>query len=165
MKIFDTSSIVCLFREAECPEAFEICKKHGYELGVTRQVYEELKENPETFDLFQSYNDFIIIDDINKDCVSRFANQYPWMHVGEISVICAGMNKKNNGHKYHCIIDETARTLKDEYNLKINGTIGLLIWQKKQLKEWTNSECEKIYHKIKESSFWIKDDILRGLLK
>ncbi|WP_321429860.1 hypothetical protein [uncultured Methanolobus sp.] len=165
MKIFDTSSIVCLFREARCPEAFDICKKHGYELGITKQVYEELKDNPETFSLFQSHNGFVIIEDIHEDCISKLANRYPWMHAGELSVVCAGINKKNNGHKYHCIIDEKARSLKDVYGLKINGTIGMLMWQKNQINELTSSECEKIYYKIKESPFWIKDEILRGLLK
>ncbi|RSD34379.1 MAG: hypothetical protein CI953_910 [Methanohalophilus sp.] len=165
MKIFDASSVICLLREAECPESFEICKKHGYELGITKQVYEELKNNPETFDLFQSYGNFIIIDDVQEECILKLANRYPWMHNGEISVVCAGINKKNNGHRYHCIIDERARTLKDAFNLKINGTIGMLMWQRTQLQELTNSECEKLYHKIKESPFRIKDEILRGLLR
>ncbi len=96
MKIFDTSSIVCLLREAECPEAFEICKKYGYELGITKQVYEELKENPETFDLFQSHTNFVILDDVHENCLSKISDRYPWMHKGELSVVCAGINKKNN---------------------------------------------------------------------
>ena len=69
MKIFDASSIVCLLREANFPKAFEICKKHGYDLFVTKQVYEELEKNPETFKLFKACKGFSVIDDVDEQCL------------------------------------------------------------------------------------------------
>ncbi|MDD4455803.1 MAG: hypothetical protein PHI67_10915 [Candidatus Methanomethylophilaceae archaeon] len=45
MKIFDTSSIVCIFREVQYPRILDVCKGLGYRLSITPQVYEEIKEN------------------------------------------------------------------------------------------------------------------------
>jgi predicted nucleic acid-binding protein len=165
VKIFDASSIVCLLREANFPKAFEICKKHGYDLSVTKQVYEELEKNPETFKLFKSCKGFSVIDNIDEQCLSRIANRYPWLHEGEISVLCAGIDKEQSGESYHCIIDERARQLKSKYGIKVNGTIGLLLWQKEKLNELTSVDCNEIYNCIKCSSFWIKEDILKELLR
>lgn len=165
MKIFDASSIVCLLREANFPKAFEICKKHGYDLFVTKQVYEELEKNPETFKLFKAFQGFSVIDNVDKQCLSRIANRYPWLHEGEISVLCAGIEKSQSGDSYRCIIDERARQLKSEYGIKVNGTIGLLLWQKEQLNELTSTDCHEIYNRIKCSSFWIKEEILKELLR
>ena len=85
-------------------------------------------------------------------------------HNGEISVLCSGVSKKKQNEHYHCVIDERARKLKDILNIKINGTIGLIIWQKK-LFELTGTECNLIYDKFRNSSFWVKDNILQELLK
>jgi predicted nucleic acid-binding protein len=165
MKIFDTSSIVCLLREANFPKAFEICKKHGYDLSVTKQVYEELRKNPETFNLFKACEGFSVIDNIDEQYISSISRRYPWLHDGEISVLCAGIEKERSGDHYRCIIDERARQLKSKYGIKVNGTIGLLLWQKEKLHELTCVECKEIYNSIKCSSFWIKEDILKGLLR
>ena len=165
MKIFDTSSIICLLREANCSKTLNICKKHGYQLAVTKQVYEELMYNPESLKLFQSFDGFSVIDEHDPDCFSKFEKRYPWLHKGEISVLCTGISRKQNNRNYHCVIDEKARNLKDEYELKVNGTIGLLLWQKNQLKELTSSDCTELYDTIKKSSFWISEDILQELLQ
>ena len=165
MKIFDASSIVCLLREANFPKALEICKKHGYNLSVTKQVYEELKKNPETFKLFNACEGFSVIDNVDEQCISRISRRHPWLHDGEISVLCAGIEKERVGDSYHCIIDERAKKLNSECSIKVNGTLGLLLWQKEKLNELTSAECKEIYSNIKCSSFWIKEDILKELLR
>jgi predicted nucleic acid-binding protein len=165
MKIFDASSIVCLLREANFPKAFEICKKHGYDLFVTKQVYEELEKNPETFRLFKACKGFSVMDDVDEQCLSKISKRYPWLHEGEISVLCAGIDKEQSGSNYRCIIDERARQLKSKYGIKVNGTIGLLLWQKEKLNELTSADCNEIYNSIKCSSFWIKEDVLKELLR
>jgi predicted nucleic acid-binding protein len=165
VKIFDASSIVFLLREADFPKAFEICTKHRYNLSVTKQVYEELRKNPETFNLFKALESFLVIYNVDEQCISRISKRYPWLHEGEISVLCAGIEKEQSGDSYRCIIDERARNLKSEYGIKVNGTIGLLLWQKEKLNELTSVDCNEIYNCIKCSSFWIKEDILKELLR
>ena len=62
MKIFDTSSIVCIFREIEYPKILDICDDLGYRLSITSQVYEEITENPETLRCLEKYGGVEIIE-------------------------------------------------------------------------------------------------------
>jgi predicted nucleic acid-binding protein len=165
VKIFDISSIICLLREADFPKAFEICKKYGYDLAVTRQVYEELEKNPETFNLFGHVEGFSVIYDVNERCLSRISKRYPWLHEGEISVLCAGVGKQLSGESYHCIINENPGQLSSRLGIKVDGTADLLLWQKEQLNELTDADCKKISSNIKNSPFWIKENILKELLR
>ena len=72
MKIFDASSILfACFEKLNFPKAFEICKKHGYDLSVTKQVYEELEKNPETFKLFKACKGFLVIDNVDEQCIIK----------------------------------------------------------------------------------------------
>lgn len=130
MKIFDASSIIYLLRGAYFPGAFEIYKKRGYDLAVTKQVYEELEKNPETFNLLNSCKDFLVIDNVDEQCISRISKRYPWLHEGEISVLCACIDKEQSGESYNCIVNEKAGQLNSRYGIKANGAIGLLLWQK-----------------------------------
>lgn len=130
MIIFDASSIIYLLREAYFPRAFEISKKHGYDLAITEQVYDELEKNPETFNLLNSCKDFLVIHNVDKQCISRISKRYPWLHEGEISVLCACMGKEKSGENYKCIISEIAEQLSSRFGIKANGTIDLLLGQR-----------------------------------
>jgi len=164
MKIFDTSSIVCLLREIRFPKALDTCTGCGYHLTTTQQVYDEIQENPETFQEFIRYGKFSVIPVNDEPCFEKLSKRYPWLHDGEISVLCLGMQKERQHARYICIIDERARTLKDKLHIRIHGTIGLLLWQKDR-GELSKSECHVLYKRLKESSFRITEDILAGLIR
>ena len=66
MKIFDTSSIICILREIRFPKALDTCIKRSYRLTTTRQVYDEIQKNPETFQAFTNYGKFTVIP-VNED--------------------------------------------------------------------------------------------------
>ena len=124
MKIFDASSIIYLLREAYFPGAFEIHKKRGYELAVTKQVYEELEKNPETFNLLNSCKDFLVIDNVDEQCISRISKRYPWLHEGEISVLCACIEKEQSGESYNCIVNEKLRkAVKEEKTISVRFSV------------------------------------------
>lgn len=164
MKIFDTSSIVCIFREIKYPKIFEICKKCGYQLCITPQVYDEIAKNPETLHHLKTYGEIAVVDSVDAECYTKLSKRYPWLHKGELSVLCAGVGKNRRDERYYCIIDEKARTLRDKLNLRVTGTVGLIIWQK-ALHTLTHDECQEIYNRFLGSSFRIKEYILQGLLK
>ncbi len=164
MKIFDTSSIICILREIQFPKALDICIKHGYWLATTQQVFKEIKRNPDTFREFTAYGKFAVIPVNNDSCFSKLSKRYPWLHDGEISVLCLGMQKEEEHARYVCIIDERARTLKNKLQIRIHGTVGLLLWQKYR-KDLSLSECHNLYKRLNESSFRITEDILAGLIR
>jgi predicted nucleic acid-binding protein len=159
MKIFDTSSVIFFLREIVFPKALDTCTERGYRLTTTQQVYAEIQKNPETFRAFTSYGKLSVIPVNDKPCFEKLAKRYPWLHDGEISVLCLGLQKKREHSRYICIIDERARTLKDRLNLRIHGSIGLLLWQK-ECRDLSGDECHDLYKRVKESSFRITEEIL-----
>ena len=164
MKIFDTSSIVCIFREIRFPKALDICTKRGYKITTPQQVYHEITKNPDTLREFAAYGKFTIIPVNDDTCFQKLSKRYPWLHDGEISVLCLGLQKQREHARYICIIDERARTLKDKLQIHIHGTVGLLLWQKDR-KELSSDQCHDLYKRFIESSFRIKEEILQGLIR
>jgi len=164
MKIFDTSSIICILREIRFPKALDSCIKQGYQLATTQQVFDELKRNPDSYREFTAYGKFAVIP-VNEDPGFRkLSKRYPWLHDGEISVLCLGIQQQRVHARYICIIDERARTLKDKLQIRIHGTVGLLLWQKDH-NELSDAECHDLYNRFIESSFRITKEILTGLIR
>ncbi len=164
MKIFDTSSIVCIFREVEYPGILDVCKDLGYRLSVTPQVYEEIKDNPETLRRLETYGNVEIVDDGDAECCKNLAKRYPWLHKGELSVLCAGVAREQGKQRYYCVIDERARNLRGNLKIRVTGTVGLILWEKEML-ALTAGECRELYNRFLQSSFWVKEEVLQGLLK
>jgi len=164
MKLFDTSSIICLLRDAGFPKALDTCIRRGYGVATTRQVYEEIQKNSDTSVAFKTYGKFSVIDVDDDPCFTRLSKRYPWLHVGEISILCLSLQKEQRHERYIAIIDERARNLKGTLHIRIHGTIGLLLWQKDR-GELSTGECHDLYKKIGESSFRIPEDILAGLIR
>ncbi len=164
MKIFDTSSIICIFREIKFPKALDTCMKRGYELTTTQQVYDEIKRNPDTFREFATYGKFSVMPVKDDPCFNKLSKRYPWLHSGEISVLCLGLQKQREHARYYRIIDERARTLKDKLQIRIHGTVGMLLWQKDR-KDLSSGECHDLYKRFIASSFRITDEILAGLIR
>lgn len=164
MKIFDTSSIVCIFREVQYPKILDACKDLGYRLSITPQVYEEIMENPETFQHLEAYGNVEIVPDGDTECYKKLAKRYPWLHKGELSVLCAGVAKEQDNQRYYCVIDERARNLRENLKIRVTGTVGLILWEKEVL-ALTGGECRELYNRFLQSSFWIKKEVLQGLLK
>jgi predicted nucleic acid-binding protein len=164
MKILDTSSIICLLREIRFPKVLDICISRGYRLTTTQQVYDEIQRNPETFREFTAYGKFSVIRVNDEPCFTKLCRRYPWLHDGEISILCLGLQKEHQHARYICIIDERARNLKDKLHIRIHGTIGLLLWQKDR-GVLSTSECHDLYKRLRESSFRINEDILAELIR
>jgi predicted nucleic acid-binding protein len=127
-------------------------------------VYEEITENPETLRCLEAYGGVEIIDDGDTECYERLARRYPWLHKGEISVICAGGAEKRDKKRYYCIIDERARNLRDRLQIRVTGTIGLILWERGRL-ALTGEECHDLYNRFLQSSFHIKKEVLQELLR
>jgi predicted nucleic acid-binding protein len=54
--------------------------------------------------------------------------------------------------------------LKDKLQIRIHGTVGLLLWQKDR-REISRDECHDLYKRFIESSFRIKEEILAELIQ
>lgn len=167
LKLLDTSSIVMVLEEIESPEIFDHCINRGHTLSVTRTVFDELSENKESFEKFKEYGKISVLQD---DCqqsgktYEHLKNRYPSLHDGEISVLYHASKMSHDGISHYCIVDDkAARKRKEELKIQLTGTIGLLLWGK-TTGCFSKDECKSIYQKIINSGFWIRSDILEGLL-
>jgi predicted nucleic acid-binding protein len=169
MKIFDASSVICILQDIRSPKILEICKKNGYSIAISSIVFDEIKKNRKTFEIFKKYNSFEILNDFDQSEYERMLNRYPGLHEGEISVICCALRRMRNGDRHYCIIDETAarNVVQSDGScrgLKLTGTVGLILWEKNKT-DLSKLECKDIYESFTKSGFWIKKSILEELLK
>ena len=69
MKIFDTSSLISIFREARYPKILANCTDRGYKLVIPETVHNELTNNEETYAIFNDYKDLFEIKNVNQRCL------------------------------------------------------------------------------------------------
>jgi predicted nucleic acid-binding protein len=165
MKIFDTSSVVWIFQDLKCPRILDICIKNGYKISITKVVEEELRKHKEVFEKYTLYGLFSVIQNTDKQRFQRLKKRYLKLHDGELDVLCCGQTKQDNNERYHCITDDNdARKLKDRLNMQINGTLGLVLWQK-NLSELTKAECMALYNRFQNAPRAPPEDALKELLE
>ncbi|NLX38123.1 MAG: hypothetical protein GXY73_01215 [Methanothrix sp.] len=169
MKIFDTSSVICILSEICSPKILDICIKNGYSIAIPSPVFEEIKKNKKTYSMLQNCNPFVILNDFDKVEYEKLLRRHPELHEGEVSVICCALHRMRNGDRHYCIIDETAarKFVGSDgscSSLKLTGTVGLIYWEKDRL-DLSKQECKDIYNSFENSGFWIKQSIIGGLLK
>lgn len=165
IKIFDTSTIVCIFQEAKYPKIIENCLKKDYKLIIPTQVYDELKVNTNTFSHFKKYKDNFIILDTCNEYFEHLSRRYPRLHKGEIGVLAIGIEFDKLSNSYICFLDEgLARIVGAQLNLRTSGVVGLSLWEKEN-GDISEPECKLIYDNISKSSFYIKKEILARLIK
>lgn len=165
MKIFDTSSVICILKEIDNVKILDQCLLNNYKISITEDVHCELQKEAETYNRFKKYGKFEVLNNVSKECCNKLQNRYPMLHIGEISVLCHSIEVNNQGVKNHCIIDENeARKLQDILPVTITGTIGLIKWHKKNGR-LSQEECIEIHRRISDSGFRIAPKILNELLQ
>lgn len=165
IKIFDTSTLICIFQEAKFPKLIDNCKERNYKIVIPSFVYEEIKVNGNTYSDFKNYDDYIKVEECSNDVFDKLIRRYPRLHRGEISVICLGLKYKSNNKKYICFLDDSyARDISKKILLNTVGVVGLGLWEKKN-GDISKQECRMIYNNINKSYFRIKKEILDELIK
>lgn len=164
MKIFDTSSIICLLKEIDEPNVLDICETLGHDIYITANVHDELMKNTLTYKKFQEFRKIKVLPKDDADCIDKLMNRYRWMHNGEASVICAGQKLKKNGVPVYCILDEKARKVSRDKGLSTTGTIGLLLWEYEKNK-LNGDDLKRIKDEIQKSPFRITGQLLNLLDK
>ncbi|MGN1186349.1 MAG: DUF3368 domain-containing protein [Methanobrevibacter wolinii] len=165
MKLMDTSSIILFLEYIPEYEFIITFSKTGEMMIITPQVETEYncKKNPlinNNYNLDKLLNNEIII---KKDCEIHkiFKNRYFYLGEGEKSIISLALEFKKQSKECYCVLDDNkARKVAIKLNLKVKGSIGLLLLLKeKGLIKNTNELVEKIH----KSSFRISKKILEEL--
>ena len=165
IKIFDTSTLICIFQEAKFPKLIDNCKSKGYRIVISTHVFEELKANKNTYSDFKKYEKYIEIKQCSENDFDNLMRRYPRLHKGEVSVICLGLEFKSNKNKFLCFLDDSyARNISKKLLLNTAGVIALALWEKNN-GYICAQECKIIHDNISKSFFRIKKEILDELIK
>lgn len=165
IKIFDTSTIVCIFQEAQYPKIFDNCIKRKYQLVIPDYVFDEIKENINTYSSFKKYQSYFMIKSSNENYFNFLVTRYPRLHKGEIGVISLGLEYNRTNNRFVCLLDDNyARDISKKLHLRTAGIIGFALWEKEN-GDICYSDCETIHKNISQSKFRLSNDILDRLIK
>lgn len=166
MKLMDTSSIILFLEYIQEYEFIFTFSNTGEIMIITPQVKNEYnyKKNPSIKN--NNYNLDKLLDNeiiLKKDCEIHdlFSKRYFYLGEGEKSIISLALEFKEQSRECYCVLDDKkARDVAINLNLKVKGSIGLLLLLKeKGLIENTNELVEK----IRKSPFRISNKILERL--
>jgi predicted nucleic acid-binding protein len=165
LKIFDSSSIILFFKEANKPLFLYRWILSGYSLKIPQEVFNEIQHEALTISSFQKQNSgqISIIEPFPLENKERLQNLYPNLGPGEIETIALGIKYQTEKKRYYCILDDSnARKAAKFEKIIFTGSIGLLIrmYQKNLM---SKDELKEMYLLIKNSKFRIDEKTL-GLL-
>ncbi|MCK4487655.1 MAG: DUF3368 domain-containing protein [Desulfobacterales bacterium] len=99
----------------------------------------------------------IIIQPISNTILAK--QMVPFLHQGEAEAICLGLEKKA---KLCLIDDKDARTIAELNNLRVTGTLGILL---KAKKTGSISSVKQLIDRLRaEHHFWIRQDMYQKVL-
>lgn len=109
--------------------------KRNYQIVITEQVYGELQNNSETKKIVNpeiKKGKIKVKNTVTKNECDAFKNRYPFLGMGEISIIQTAIKLNQQGGRYYAVLDDgRARKVATKLGVKLTGTYGLL----KSLKE------------------------------
>lgn len=166
MKIFDNSALILFLEYIEEEKCLHLLSESGEHLIVPESVYHEFDHRDFDGKLDESIEESILkkFEGMSESIEQRIKNRFPVLHDGEINVLTWGMQLKKENKNFWCVLDESnGRKAAKKLNLPVKGSIGLLkILKDKNL--ISKSQLEIICDKIKDSPFFIKEELLRELL-
>jgi predicted nucleic acid-binding protein len=135
MKIADSSCLVCVFEEINRPYILLDWIRRGYQIILTEEVYNELKENEKTISKVQPEivkGNIRVQSIITQEELNNFRVRYPILGKGESSVILTALKLNDQKRRYYAVLDDDkARKVAAKLGVNLTGTYGLL----KKLKE------------------------------
>lgn len=171
MKLLDSSVIILFLDDVDGEEYLRQLSEIGENLIVLDSVYNEVVNNEQPDSTIKSKIEALIsrgilgkIESLNGEKEDLIRRRYPTLGAGEINVLAYGENLHHQNINFWCVIDEKIgrRTAKN-MGLPLTGSIGLIKILKKK-KKLNKNKLKDIMAKIKESPFWIDEEILGGLL-
>ena len=129
--------------------------KRGYQIVLTQEVYEELKDNENTIKKVNpeiKKGNIKIQSIIPEKELNDFKLRYPILGTGESSVILTALKLNKQNRRYYIVLDDgNARKVAANLGVKITGTYGLLkaLKEKGYLNEEQFDQCKQDMKKSK----------------
>ena len=169
MNFLDTTVVILFTDYINHVSCIDHLYSMGKNLSISKIVHEEYYNGNTLWlnnDFLKQYihdEKIIIIEKDLTETIERLKRRYPNLHEGELSVIALGILCQKHATDYVCVIDEKiARKVAKQLKLNLTGSIGL-ISQIKNKNNWSENYLESVIRDIKNSPFFISDEVLEAL--
>lgn len=155
MKLADSSCMVCIFAEINKPFILMDWVKRGYQIIITEQVYKELQNNEKTHKIVSpeiKKGNIKVNTIITEQELKIFRTRYPFLGLGESSVILTALKLQQEKKRYYAILDDgNARKIASRLGINLTGTYGLLktLKEKGHIDEQMFNQCIQEMEKSK----------------
>ena len=161
MKILDTTVLIAIFQDIDCPDLIDGLFKLGHDLIVTSHVMDELRDRDasQAAERFVRENKLQIYRENSTGEVESFKKNARHLGLGECSSILA-WQKLHMVHKAYCIFDDRrARKRAESMGIRCKGLVGLLKLMRDR-NILTLVEYRHVLTALKNSRFWLSSDII-----
>ncbi len=152
--VLDSSVIIAFMTEMDDGEYLKALAALGFKVFVTNGVLNEVRKEPGKSRLAHAIEEkWIGVQTTSQEEFDFLKKRYPMLDYAEVEVIQKGLELKQLGVEYFCVIDEGAgRKIADKLGLPKTGTEGLLN-RMNHLGIIDASTKEKLLSKLGQSSF------------
>ncbi len=107
MKIFDSSPLIAIFNQFQCPEALDVVLQLGHELAIPHFVWKELKDNRTRSNIQRLLNEdkLVRLENNSFQEIDNFQQGYD-IDAGEIYVILTYLKLARYKNNIYCILDD-----------------------------------------------------------
>lgn len=129
--------------------------RRGYQIIITQEVYNELKDNEKTIKKVEpeiKKGNIKIQNTITEKELNNFRTRYTILGIGESSVILTALKLNQQKRRYYAILDDgNARKVASKLGVNLTGTYGLLkaLKEKGYLNEEQFNQCKQDMEKSK----------------
>jgi predicted nucleic acid-binding protein len=147
--------MVCIFAEINKPFILMDWVKRGYQIIITEQVYKELQNNEKTHKIVSpeiKKGNIKVNTIITEQELKIFRTRYPFLGLGESSVILTALKLQQEKKRYYAILDDgNARKIASRLGINLTGTYGLLktLKEKGHIDEQMFNQCIQEMEKSK----------------
>ena len=156
MKILDSTTVIAISNEIDCPELIEKIALLGHDLAIPSHVVEsELldKNTRKTTERHVRRNTIQILKKNTVEEIREFQKDFPGLGLGECDSMLAYRKLRDAGERVYCIFDDGgAREKATELGIKFTGLVGLLQMMK-QKNVMSHDEVGKVVRLLKDSNF------------
>jgi len=150
--------MVCIFTEINRPFILMDWMKRGYQIIITEQVHKELQDNEKTNKAVSpeiKKGNIRVNNLITEQELKTFRTRYPFLGLGESSVILTALKLQRDKKRYYTVLDDgNARKVASNLGVNFTGTYGLLktLKEKGHIDEQMFNQCKQ---EMEKSNFRI----------
>lgn len=163
MKILDSTTIIAIFSEINCPDLINKILQLKHDLIIPSHVANEELLDKGTFESVQKFvaTKQIRISELNtRTEVEDFQKSHPGLGLGECDTMLTYQKLNDGTENVYCILDDgLARSKAESLSIEFTGLLGLLkIMSERDI--MTKDDANDVVEMLRQSNFRIPKDFV-----